>query len=306
MEEKMEGFLLKQGEGMVKGWKKRWFSQVGYKLFYYENKPDWRVISSGLEKGFIDLNSMTKVVTRNTSTRFEIHTPKRIWILEAPNTDEQQTWVRGLNNYLRTSRQRSATFATIALWNSKDGDGFKSAVYTQRDSNEVASSPAQQSSGTVSLAARLPSYTIHPSVQLPPSGIQSSAAAISSELRSRNQRNQDISAETSDNATNSTVGDTTTATSREQGAPSVRTTGRARASTVKYPTITYSAWERSGMTTEETASWMDRVSKLEGELQETKFRLAAKEELCAVLKTEVETLRRELKEMTSLLAANRK
>jgi len=228
--------------------------------------------------------------------------------LEAPSTEEQQTWVRGLNNYLRTSRQRSATFATIALWNSKDESGIKSAVFTtQRDSTDVTptSNDSQANyTGTVSLATRLPSYTVHPSVQLAATGVQSSAAAISSELKSR-ARNLDNGVETS-YADDKTPPQTTESASSS----TVRATGRsrgysARASTVKYPTITYSAWERSGMTTEETASWMDRVSKLEGELQDTRFRLAAKEELCTVLKIEVETLRRELKEMSALLATRK-
>jgi len=101
----LEGFLLKQGEkGVVRGWKKRWFQQVGYKLFYFENKPDWRAGFSGIEKGFIDLSQVTYIkdveVKNPENLKFEIHTPRRIYSLSVLKRDQLFLWIDGLNKFL--------------------------------------------------------------------------------------------------------------------------------------------------------------------------------------------------------------
>jgi len=58
---KLEGFLLKQGEGTLgRAFKKRWFSQKGTCLYYYRNKSDTNTA------GFINLAEGTNDVASSS------------------------------------------------------------------------------------------------------------------------------------------------------------------------------------------------------------------------------------------------
>eukprot|EP01102_Stenamoeba_stenopodia_P000384 TRINITY_DN1035_c0_g1_i1.p1 TRINITY_DN1035_c0_g1~~TRINITY_DN1035_c0_g1_i1.p1 ORF type:complete len:156 (+),score=18.15 TRINITY_DN1035_c0_g1_i1:239-706(+) len=104
---RLEGWLMKQGEkGVVKGWKRRWFILIGYRLFYYAQKPNSikNKITAKPEKGFIDLNMLSKIIVSKQPYRFELHTPVRVWILNAERSADRDLWVSGLNNFLTDNR----------------------------------------------------------------------------------------------------------------------------------------------------------------------------------------------------------
>lgn len=102
---RLEGWLLKQGEkGVVKGWKRRWFILIGYKLFYYPQQPSRKNLTPTNEKGFIDLNMLSKIIVSKQPYRFELHTTVRKWILNAETSSDRDLWVTGLNNYLSDNR----------------------------------------------------------------------------------------------------------------------------------------------------------------------------------------------------------
>ncbi|KAH0793265.1 AGC family protein kinase [Histomonas meleagridis] len=84
-----EGWLSKQG-GLIKTWKKRWFSLVGSTLHYSEKQGK-------KEQGYIDLKPASTVELAPESKKqpaFKIVVPgSRTFLLLAPNKAECQAWV---------------------------------------------------------------------------------------------------------------------------------------------------------------------------------------------------------------------
>lgn len=71
----LQGHLKKQGEDMLKSWKKRYFKQTGEKLYYFNEENDLN------PNGFIDLTQITQILPIN-QTQFDLLSPKRVYHLQ--------------------------------------------------------------------------------------------------------------------------------------------------------------------------------------------------------------------------------
>eukprot|EP01112_Ceratiomyxa_fruticulosa_P013429 TRINITY_DN3778_c0_g1_i1.p1 TRINITY_DN3778_c0_g1~~TRINITY_DN3778_c0_g1_i1.p1 ORF type:complete len:410 (+),score=58.25 TRINITY_DN3778_c0_g1_i1:187-1416(+) len=105
--DRLEGFLWKQGQGLVRSYKRRWFSvDDGRRLYYYENRE-----KSEAPRGFIELKDIESVrpllssavdsvdpnvdLTRK-SWDFCLHTPNRIYYLAADSEMDMYYWIQGI------------------------------------------------------------------------------------------------------------------------------------------------------------------------------------------------------------------
>jgi hypothetical protein len=92
----IEGYLEKKGDvGLVKTWKKRFFSLVGeeQRLYYYKNdlkKEAIGFISLDREDGYHGISSGD---ARTPGGHFQINTAKRVWYLKAPTPQLMEKWV---------------------------------------------------------------------------------------------------------------------------------------------------------------------------------------------------------------------
>eukprot|EP01102_Stenamoeba_stenopodia_P010396 TRINITY_DN3125_c0_g1_i2.p1 TRINITY_DN3125_c0_g1~~TRINITY_DN3125_c0_g1_i2.p1 ORF type:complete len:668 (+),score=153.02 TRINITY_DN3125_c0_g1_i2:344-2347(+) len=97
----LKGILYKQGaKGIVRGWKKRWFSlKNNTQIHYYKSAEELQSL------GYIDANAITSIrETPNTGLRrdrgeylFEVHTPNRVYHLLANNENLMKYWIQGLS-----------------------------------------------------------------------------------------------------------------------------------------------------------------------------------------------------------------
>jgi hypothetical protein len=101
----LEGFLEKQGEGLLAGWKRRWFEVNKGELVYYELEPrlgeDMR-----FPKGSISLVNImmvkhaSPISNKLGSYPFDLITKKRTYHLAASNRTEMTIWIRGLERLI--------------------------------------------------------------------------------------------------------------------------------------------------------------------------------------------------------------
>jgi serine/threonine protein kinase len=130
-----EGWLSKQG-GMLKGWKKRWYSLQGSRLVYAEKQGK-------KELGFIDISRVTSAESGTEGKRpvVKLTIPSRTYILAADNPKDVQEWVSllapkassgpfpppspgpahkpSLDDYLVLSTIGKGSFGTVQLVRSK-------------------------------------------------------------------------------------------------------------------------------------------------------------------------------------------
>eukprot|EP01094_Clydonella_sp_ATCC50884_P030349 TRINITY_DN988_c0_g1_i1.p1 TRINITY_DN988_c0_g1~~TRINITY_DN988_c0_g1_i1.p1 ORF type:complete len:283 (-),score=111.64 TRINITY_DN988_c0_g1_i1:477-1295(-) len=110
-ERKLEGWLLKQGEGAFgKGYKKRWFSQTGTCLYYYKQRSDSE------NAGFINLaEAISCHATEGAKGKFQfqINTPRRIWHLEAETEDAMHYWVEGIKAEFAKIKEQDESGASM-------------------------------------------------------------------------------------------------------------------------------------------------------------------------------------------------
>eukprot|EP00005_Dracoamoeba_jomungandri_P002400 CAMPEP_0174251030 /NCGR_PEP_ID=MMETSP0439-20130205/999_1 /TAXON_ID=0 /ORGANISM="Stereomyxa ramosa, Strain Chinc5" /LENGTH=666 /DNA_ID=CAMNT_0015331253 /DNA_START=35 /DNA_END=2036 /DNA_ORIENTATION=+ len=99
-----KGYLHKKGDiGLVKTWKKRWFSLEGDKLLYYKSKDDYTPIN------FVSLSNVEQILLTNkpfdaTSKKdpeacFQVIIPGRIYHLKAENQVSQNDWTDVLQHW---------------------------------------------------------------------------------------------------------------------------------------------------------------------------------------------------------------
>lgn len=98
----LEGYLSKQAEkGLVKGWKRRWFSanDLDFKMFYY--KPSFGTSNYDQVAGHIDLTAAQEVkASSGNKLGFDIVTATRKWCLVASSEEILNYWVTGLTQIL--------------------------------------------------------------------------------------------------------------------------------------------------------------------------------------------------------------
>ena len=106
----LRGWLLKKGvKGVAKGWKRRWFQQVGNEICYYVNKD-----ATDTLKGSICLDDVISVHPTSSEKRkdgrsgFRLNTPQRIYNLLAENEAMMSYWVTGLVNILKEQTRKKA------------------------------------------------------------------------------------------------------------------------------------------------------------------------------------------------------
>lgn len=121
----LRGFLYKQGaKGIVKGWKKRWFSlKNNTQIHYYKSAEELQSL------GYIDASAITTIrETPNTAMRrergeflFEVHTPNRVYHLLANNESLMKYWIQGISLLIQLVKappgQRAATLANNTITN---------------------------------------------------------------------------------------------------------------------------------------------------------------------------------------------
>lgn len=94
-----EGWMTKQG-GMIKSWKRRWFSLVGTNLFYSEKQGK-------KELGTINLKEVTDVSDAPESKKscaFKLVVPNvRTYIIAADNDKDKQDWMAAIKNAIGSS-----------------------------------------------------------------------------------------------------------------------------------------------------------------------------------------------------------
>eukprot|EP01103_Thecamoeba_quadrilineata_P000657 TRINITY_DN10569_c0_g1_i1.p1 TRINITY_DN10569_c0_g1~~TRINITY_DN10569_c0_g1_i1.p1 ORF type:complete len:460 (+),score=82.51 TRINITY_DN10569_c0_g1_i1:87-1466(+) len=95
--ESLEGYLLKQGNDVLKGWNKRWFFLKKDYLSYYKSKED----SSPL--GILHLyDSVVKPSTIvDKKFCFEVSTANRTYYMIAETQEEMDKWILSINNSIR-------------------------------------------------------------------------------------------------------------------------------------------------------------------------------------------------------------
>lgn len=106
----LRGWLLKKGvKGPAKGWKRRWFQQVGNEICYYVNKD-----ATDTLMGSICLDDVISVHPTSSEKRkdgrsgFRLNTPQRIYNLLAENEAMMSYWVTGLVNILKEQTRKKA------------------------------------------------------------------------------------------------------------------------------------------------------------------------------------------------------
>jgi len=106
----LRGYLLKKGvKGPAKGWKRRWFQQVGNEICYYVNKDD-----TASKMGSISLDDVISVHPTSSEKRkdgkagFRLNTPQRIYNLLAEDEKIMTYWVSGLVNILKEQTRKKA------------------------------------------------------------------------------------------------------------------------------------------------------------------------------------------------------
>jgi hypothetical protein len=114
----LRGFLYKQGaKGIVKGWKKRWFSlKNNTQIHYYKSAEELQSL------GFIDASIITSIrETPNTALRrergeflFEVHTPNRVYHLLANNESLMKYWIQGISLLIQLVKAPPGQRAAIA------------------------------------------------------------------------------------------------------------------------------------------------------------------------------------------------
>jgi len=112
----LNGWLHKKGaRGMVKGFKKRWFSlQKDSRLVYYEAQDESK------EKGHIDIRKVNSIAPcgafgkqpRVTTFEFRIKTATREYILVALNEKDMWYWINGLNSVRQKNLLKSMNLTT--------------------------------------------------------------------------------------------------------------------------------------------------------------------------------------------------
>jgi len=95
--EPMKGWLKKQGEDSLKGFKNRYFKQDKEKLFYYKSETITE------EFGYIDVSLISEVRVEG-SDRFDVVTSQRTFVLQVSHTDDMVYWVDGLKAWMKHYR----------------------------------------------------------------------------------------------------------------------------------------------------------------------------------------------------------
>mmetsp|Transcript_5748 Transcript_5748/g.7101 ORF Transcript_5748/g.7101 Transcript_5748/m.7101 type:complete len:357 (-) Transcript_5748:18-1088(-) len=112
----LEGFLLKKGQGINLGLKRRWFVLSEGRMYYYKTSDAIR----GTELGYIDLSNFKLEFDPSVPCHFRINTPQRIWYLTAEAEEECRFWVEGIRSFQqrllrRESVRKSRTDSFLAL-----------------------------------------------------------------------------------------------------------------------------------------------------------------------------------------------
>lgn len=101
----LEGFLLKKGQGINLGLKRRWFVLSEGRMYYYKTSDAVR----GTELGFIDLTKEYNLIyDPSDPCKFRISTQPRIWYLTAEAEEECRFWVEGIKSYQKRRKHRDS------------------------------------------------------------------------------------------------------------------------------------------------------------------------------------------------------
>jgi len=110
----LQGWLHKRNEkGLIKGWKKRYFTLRGTKLFYSENETQ---TSTPIDS--FDLKKFSGMAPHTThrgsnAAAFEIHVPNRMWILGGTE-QEVKTWQETISKAIQNIRTRPVSVSMEA------------------------------------------------------------------------------------------------------------------------------------------------------------------------------------------------
>eukprot|EP01114_Cavostelium_apophysatum_P012665 TRINITY_DN2890_c0_g1_i2.p1 TRINITY_DN2890_c0_g1~~TRINITY_DN2890_c0_g1_i2.p1 ORF type:complete len:2032 (+),score=608.70 TRINITY_DN2890_c0_g1_i2:72-6098(+) len=90
--ENLKGFLKKQGDDALKGWKTRYFKEEGNRLFYYKSNYNVDPL------GFIDLSLLNRVDLQPNKHQIELVTEGRTYSLQTVEKDDSlyRYWSEGL------------------------------------------------------------------------------------------------------------------------------------------------------------------------------------------------------------------
>jgi hypothetical protein len=89
---RVEGWMAKQGH-IIRNWKNRWFILDGRRVFYYAKE------GAKAPKGVIRMVQGTEVIVEERYARpfcFTLKTPKKRFIVQAANEEEQAQWIAAI------------------------------------------------------------------------------------------------------------------------------------------------------------------------------------------------------------------
>ncbi|PRP88382.1 hypothetical protein PROFUN_03296 [Planoprotostelium fungivorum] len=107
----LKGYMKKQGEDILKQWKKRFFQiaapKAGESYLLYYSKDE----SSEKEKGFIDLGTVTKVIDV-VGQSIDLDTGSRVYHLQANSREDHKYWLDGLRGWVKAIESEGGAFIT--------------------------------------------------------------------------------------------------------------------------------------------------------------------------------------------------
>jgi hypothetical protein len=116
----LEGYLDKKPEvGVIRAWRKRWFCLREDKLIYYKESEHNK---KGNLLGFIPLREAVSIEPReqdSSSTRFDIKTKERIWLLRAETIEIRDKWIEGCTKHANYQEDK-ASIPTRTFLTDKD------------------------------------------------------------------------------------------------------------------------------------------------------------------------------------------
>eukprot|EP01121_Diplochlamys_sp_Union-15-3_P015203 TRINITY_DN4972_c0_g1_i2.p1 TRINITY_DN4972_c0_g1~~TRINITY_DN4972_c0_g1_i2.p1 ORF type:complete len:165 (+),score=15.21 TRINITY_DN4972_c0_g1_i2:50-496(+) len=102
----MEGILYKQGEGLVKSWKKRWcfLNREEAKLYYGKDRGAGFISAIALDKA-LSVTRSERIKAKGVGFGFQIATSDRIWSLVALTNTERESWIKAIQRLILSSEK---------------------------------------------------------------------------------------------------------------------------------------------------------------------------------------------------------
>eukprot|EP01121_Diplochlamys_sp_Union-15-3_P015202 TRINITY_DN4972_c0_g1_i1.p1 TRINITY_DN4972_c0_g1~~TRINITY_DN4972_c0_g1_i1.p1 ORF type:complete len:334 (+),score=51.39 TRINITY_DN4972_c0_g1_i1:50-1003(+) len=106
----MEGILYKQGEGLVKSWKKRWcfLNREEAKLYYGKDRGAGFISAIALDKA-LSVTRSERIKAKGVGFGFQIATSDRIWSLVALTNTERESWIKAIQRLILSSEKSTVS-----------------------------------------------------------------------------------------------------------------------------------------------------------------------------------------------------